>query len=98
MLRSAGVDEKGIRRLLGMEGFLLSVRPILTGLPLLIIVCASQCYMMGVSVMEFLYAFPVWTLMVYIVLVLLVINGIYMLVSKKIRDDVIVEAIKDDTV
>ena len=39
-----------------------------------------------------------WVLMVYIVLVLLVINGIYMLASKKIRDDVIVEAIKDDTV
>ena len=98
MLRSAGVDEKGIRRLLGMEGFLLSVRPILIGFPLLIIVCAAQCYMMGVSVMEFLYAFPVWALMVYIVLVLFVINGIYMLASKKIRDDVIVEAIKDDTV
>lgn len=98
MLRSVGVDEKGIRRLLGMEGFLLSVRPILIGLPLLTIVCAAQCYMMGVSVMEFLYAFPVWALMVYIALVLLVINGIYILASKKIRDDVIVEAIKDDTV
>ncbi|WP_300811096.1 hypothetical protein, partial [uncultured Acetatifactor sp.] len=59
---------------------------------------AAQCYMMGVSVMEFLYAFLVWALMVYIVLVLFVINGIYMLASKKIRDDVIVEAIKDDTV
>ena len=98
MFRSVGVDEKGIRRLLGMEGFLLSVRPILIGLPLLTIVCAAQCYMMGVSVMEFLYAFPVWALMVYIALVLLVINGIYILASKKIRDDVIVEAIKDDTV
>ena len=98
MLRSVGVDEKGIRRLLGMEGFLLSVRPILIGLPLLTIVCAAQCYMMGVSVMEFLYAFPVWTLVAYIILVLLVINGIYMLASKKIRDDVIVVAIKDDTV
>ncbi len=98
MLRSVGVDEKGIRRLLGMEGFLLSVRPILIGLPLLIIVCAAQCYMMGVSIVEFLCAFPVWALWMYIVLVLLVINGIYMLVSKKIRDDVIVEAIKDDTV
>jgi hypothetical protein len=53
---------------------------------------------MGVSVMEFLYDFPVWALLMYIVLVLLVTNGIYMLVSKKIRDDVIVEAIKDDTV
>ena len=81
-----------------MEGFLLSVRPIMIGLPLLIIVCAAQRYMMGVSVMEFLYAFPVWALMVYIVLVLLVINGIYMLASEKIRDDVIIEAIKDDTV
>ncbi len=98
MFRSVGVDEKGIRRLLGMEGFLLSVRPILIGLPLLIIVCAAQCYMMGVSIVEFLCAFPVWALWMYIVLVLLVINGIYMLVSKKIRDDVIVEAIKDDTV
>lgn len=49
-------------------------------------------------IMEFLCAFPVWALLMYIVLVLLVINGIYMLVSKKIRDDVIVEAIKDDIV
>lgn len=98
MLRSVGVDEKGIRRLLGMEGFLLSVRPILIGLPLLVIVCVAQCYMMGVPVLEFLYAFPVWVLVVYIVLVLFVINGIYMLATKKIREDVIVEAIKDDTV
>lgn len=98
MLRSVGVDEKEIRRLLWMEGFLLSVRPILIGLPLLVIVCAVQCYMMDVSVMEFLYAFPVWVLVVYIILVLLVINGIYTLASKKIRNDVIVEAIKDDTV
>lgn len=98
MLRSVGVDEKGIRRLLGMEGFLLSVRPILIGLPLLIIICVAQCYMMGVSVMEFLYAFPVWVLVVYIILVLLVINGIYALASKKIQDDAIVEVIKDDTV
>ena len=98
MLRSVGVDEKGIRLLLGMEGFLLSVRPILIGLPLLVIVCVAQCYMFGVSVMEFLYAFPVWVLAVYIILVLLVINGIYTLSSKKIRDDAIVEAIKDDTV
>ena len=45
-----------------MEGFLLSVRPILIGLPLLIIVCAAQCYIEGVSVVEFLYAFPVWVL------------------------------------
>ena len=43
-------------------------------------------------------AFPVWVLVVYIILVLLVINGIYILASKKIRDDAIVEAIKDDTV
>ena len=49
-------------------------------------------------IMEFLCAFPVWALLMYIVLVLLVINGIYMLVFKKIRDDVIIEAIKDDTV
>ena len=98
MLRSVGVGEKGIRRLLGMEGFLLSVRPILIGLPLLVIICVAQCYMMGVSVLEFLYAFPVWVLVVYIILVLLVINGIYTLASKKIRDDAIVEAIKDDTV
>ena len=98
MLRSVGVDEKGIRKLLGMEGFLLSIRPILIGLPLLVIVCVAQCYMMGVSVMEFLYVFPVWALVLYIILVLLVINGIYTLASKKIRDDVIVGAIKDDTV
>ena len=57
-----------------------------------------RSYMMGVPVMEFLYTFPVWVLVVYIILVLFVINGIYTLASKKIRDDAIVEAIKDDTV
>jgi len=98
MLRSVGVDEKGIRWLLGMEGFLLSVRPIMIGLPLLVISCIVECYMMGVAVTEFLSAFPMWALVMYIVLVLFVINGIYILASKKIRDDVIVEAIKDDTV
>ncbi len=98
MLRSVGVDEKGIRRLLGMEGFRLFVRPIMIGLPLLVIVCVVQCYMMGVAVTEFLSAFSMWALVMYIVLVLLVINGIYVLASKRIRDDVIVEAIKDDTV
>ncbi len=98
MLRSVGVDEKGIRRLLGMEGFLLSVRPIMIGLPLLVIVCIAECYMMGVAVTEFLSAFPMWALVVYIVLVLLVINGIYVLASKRVRNDAIVEVIKDDTV
>nr|WP_300815922.1 ABC transporter permease [uncultured Acetatifactor sp.] len=98
MLRSVGVDERGIRRLLGLEGFLLSIRPILIGLPLLVIVCLVQCFMQDVSVMEFLSVFPMWTLLGYIVMVLFVINAIYMLASKRIRDDAIVGTIKDDTV
>ena len=98
MLRSVGVDERGIRMLLGLEGFLLSVRPILIGLPLLAVVCLVQCFMQDVPVIEFCSNFPMWALVMYIVLVLFIINGIYILASKKIRDDIIVVAIKDDTV
>lgn len=98
MLRSVGVDEKGIQLLLGLEGLLLAVRPIMTSLPLLIILCLMQCFMQDVSVIEFLSVFPMWALLLYIVLALFVINGIYVLASGKIRNDVIIEAIKDDTV
>ena len=98
MLRSVGVDEKGIRRLLGLEGFLLAVKPVLLGLPLLVILCVVQCFMMNVPVMEFLSVFLLGGLALYIVLVMFVNNGIYVLASKRIREDGIVEAIKDDTV
>lgn len=94
MLRSVGVDEKGIRRLLRIEGVLLAVKPILIGLPLLAVICGGLMWMQDVTVPEFLAVFPLWGLGLYILLILLTISGLYAIASCKIRNDNIIEAIK----
>ena len=48
--------------------------------------------------MEFLKVFPFWGVVVYIILTFAIIRGIYMVASRKIRRDIIVEVLKDETV
>ncbi len=98
MLRSVGLDKKGLRRLLCIEGFLLAAKPIMIGLPILFVICLAQMWMRDVTCVEFLTAFSLWGVVAYIVVVLAVISGIYTLASVKIRKDTVVEVLKDETV
>lgn len=98
MLRSVGLDKRGLRRLLYIEGFLLAARPIIIGLPILLVICLAQMWIWNVTCVEFLTAFSLWGVVVYIVIVLAAISGIYTLASMKIRKDTIVEVLKDETV
>lgn len=54
--------------------------------------------MQDITVIEFLNVFPFWGLIVYIILTFAIIRGIYMVASRKIRRDIIVEVLKDETV
>ena len=98
MLRSVGLDKKGLRRLLYIEGFLLAARPIIIALPILFVICLAQMWIWNVTCVEFLTAFSLRGLVAYIVAVLAIISGIYTLASMKIRKDAIVEVLKDETV
>lgn len=93
-LRSVGVDEKGIRRLLRIEGFLLAIKSNFIGILMFLVICAVLLWEQDVTLSEFLSVFPSWGFLAYILLVMLVVSGIYRSVFRKIERDVIMEALK----
>ena len=93
-----GLDRKGLDRLLHIEGFFLGGKPLVIGLPILFLIVAVLMWMQDVTFMEFIQVFPLLGLAAYIVLVLMVISGIYRAASRRIRRDIIVEALKDENV
>ena len=80
------------------EAFLLASKPVFIGLPILLGICAILLWLQDVTFAEFFTVFPMWGLLAYIVLIVVVITVIYMAASKKIRKDIIVEVLKDDVV
>ena len=98
MLRSVGLDRKGLDRLLHIEGFFLGGKPLVIGLPILFLIATVLMWMQDVTFMEFIQVFPLLGLAAYIVLVLMVISGIYRAASRRIRRDIIVEVLKDENV
>lgn len=99
MLRSVGLDKKGLCHLLYTEGFLLVIKPLLIGISILILVSTILIWLQDITVIEFLKVFPFWGgVVVYIILTFAIIRGIYMVASRKIRRDIIVEVLKDETV
>ncbi|RGE65298.1 ABC transporter permease [Anaerotruncus colihominis] len=98
MLRSVGLDKKSLLKLLYTEAFLLASKPILIGLPILFGICAVLLWLQDVTVAEFITVFPLWGVLAYIILIIVIITAIYMAVSKKIRKDNIVEVLKNDVV
>lgn len=98
MLRSVGLDRKGLDRLLHIEGLFLGGKPLVIGLPILFLIATVLMWMQDVTFMEFIQVFPLLGLAAYIVLVLMVISGIYRTASRRIRRDIIVEVLKDENV
>ena len=98
MLRSVGLDKKSLLKLLYTEAFLLASKPILIGLPILFGICAVLLWLQDVTVAEFITVFPLWGVLAYIILIIVIITAIYMVASKKIRKDNIVEVLKNDVV
>ena len=98
MLRSVGLDKKGLCHLLYTEGFLLVIKPLLIGISILILVSTILIWLQDITFIEFLKVFPLWRLVVYVILTFAIIRGIYMVASRKIRRDIIVEVLKDETV
>lgn len=98
MLRSVGMDFSGIKKLLFLEGIRLAVTPIFLTLPILFLMLSFLFSVNEISWKEFWPYFPLAKLVTSIVLELITVTFAYWLSSKQIRQDIIVEAIREDTI
>lgn len=98
MFRSVGMDFEGIKKLLLFEGIRLAVTPIFLTLPILIL---TLSFLFGVNEIhwkDFWPYFPTVKLVLSIVLELIAVAGAYWISSGQIRRDIIIEAIREDTI
>lgn len=98
MLRSVGMDFQGIQKLLFLEGIRLAVTPVCMVLPILFLVISWLFSINDISWKEFLPYFPFAKLVVSILLELAAVAGAYWISSGQIRHDIIIEAVREDTV
>lgn len=98
MLRSVGMDFYGIKKLLLLEGIRLAITPICLILPILFFMLSFLLAVNEASWKEFFPYFPLAKLVISIVLELIAVAGAYWISSGQIRRDVIIEAVREDTI
>ena len=98
ILRSVGIGNKGINRLLRLEALYFALRPIIYASILEIIWMAILIKMTDSSWGEFIAYVPVIVFIGFASILVAIIAVAYFIGSQKIRKQNIVEAIKDETV
>ena len=98
MFRSVGMDFQGIKKLILLEGIRLAVTPICLTIPILFVTLHFLFKINEISWNEFSPYFPTVKLIISIVLELVAVAGAYWISSKQIRRDIIIEAIREDTI
>jgi putative ABC transport system permease protein len=98
MLYSVGLDGGGLNRLLFAEGLNFSLRPILLGLPLVLIVCVIFLWMTDIPWGLFLKEIPVGGILLYTVAALALMGLAYLNGAREVRKLTVVDALRDETV
>lgn len=98
MLKSVGLSESQLMRMLFLEGLNLGLKPVLYSLPFQALVLGGFLYLNEITLVEYLPFAPYLEVLGYTALVLLVIIGAYYLGARRIRRENIIDAIKDTTV
>ncbi len=96
MYRSVGLTSGGFKKMLRLETFLYGIKALLYGLP----VSLALCYLMYSSFNEKLFTFnPDWLMFLIVTVVVFLVIALSMALSiNKIKDDTIIEALKEDAV
>ncbi len=96
MYKSVGMASSGFRKMIRLETFLYGIRALVFGLPVSLLLS----YLMYRSFDEKLYAFrPGWLMYAAVTVSVFAVVGLSMLLSiNRIRDDSIIEALKEDSV
>ena len=98
MLKSVGLSEKQLGRMLFLEGLNLGLKPVLYSIPFQAAVLGVFLYLNEVTPGEYLPYAPFGPVLGYTGLVLAVIIGAYYLGGRRIRRENIIDAIKDTTI
>lgn len=98
MLRSVGLTPKGMRRMLSLEAVMLGLTPILLGLPVAIVLQVVFLFVNEVSFLEWLPFAPWLPLLLYVAAVQAAIVAAYATGERRLREENIIEAVKEDAI
>ena len=98
VLRSVGMDEGQLKKMLLLEGLRMAAAPILTGLPIIFLLCIFFMRITGISAAALLPAFPWLKVLANMGLVMAAVGIAYLLAFMSIRKESIADAVRDETV
>jgi putative ABC transport system permease protein len=97
MLRSVGLDDKGVGKLLFIEGLNFSLRPVLLGLPFIVLICWLFIFMTNMTWAVILPVLPYGSILLYALAARLLMGLAYWNGAREIRGAVIVDELRDET-
>ncbi len=98
MLRSVGMDFAEIKRLLRLEALRMMISPVMITVPILVIYLAAMSVPVDLSLAEFLPFLPVGKILLSILSVMAAIGGSYLISSRNIRNDTIIDALREENI
>ena len=98
MLRSVGMDFAEIKRLLRLEALRMMISPVMITVPILVIYLAAMSVPVDLSLAEFLPFLPVGKILLSILSVMAAIGGSYLISSRNIRNDTIINALREENI
>jgi ABC-type antimicrobial peptide transport system permease subunit len=97
MLRSVGLDTRGLRQILTLEGTFFAIRPVILSIPILAGIYGIFLWMLDVPLSLFLGILPWCELLMYMCFVLVVMGLAYLYGAASIRKDTIADTLRDTT-
>lgn len=98
MLRSVGMDERGVGRLIALEGVRMAISPVLMALTAVAVLLQLLMGFLDVSWREFLPWIPWGKVLAGVLAVMAAVAVSYMACAGRIRKDTIIEAVRDENV
>lgn len=98
MLRSVGMDFSGMKKMLVLESIRLAITPVCAAM---LILFGILSWLLGINEIEWKEFFPylpLWKIVGELLLEIVTVGGAYWQASREIRNDVIIEAVREDTV
>jgi putative ABC transport system permease protein len=96
MLRSVGLTPKGLNKMLILEGLFFALKPIIIGIPVVLVICWSMLRLTLITWNEFIAVFQGKAISIYIILIFIAIFLSYWFSAKSVKQSNIVEAMKDE--
>lgn len=96
MLKSIGLDENSVYKILTWESRMFSIKPFLFAFPVLSILIYIELCMFHVPWMEFLPRFPIVSMLMYVVIFAVALQLIYRWGNRRILKDKMIDVIKKE--